>query len=103
MDGSDCIFSVKRHSSQGQVLVAACDCDILGKTFEEGDLQITVGEGFYGGEKVGPEMLRRLLEMANIVNLIGKKVVALAIEMGLVDEDCVIVIGGVPHAQILRL
>lgn len=103
IDSEDGVFSVKRHSSQGQVLVAACDTDILGKTFEEGDLQINVGEGFYGGDKVGPDALTELMESASIVNLVGDKVVALAIEQGLVDPDCVMNIGGVPHAQILRL
>jgi hypothetical protein len=103
VDADDGVFSVKKHSSQGQVLVAACDTDILGKTFEDEELQIFVGEGFYGGETVGPDMLLKLMDVANIINLIGEKVVRLAVEQGLVDEDCIMNIGGVPHAQILRM
>jgi len=103
MDDNDAEFSVKKHSSQGRVLVAACDTNILGKTFEDEELQICVGEGFYGGESVGPDMLLKIMEIANIINLIGEKVVNLAVEQGLVDEECIMNIGGVPHAQILRM
>lgn len=101
-DGGDDRFSVKRHISQGEVLVAACDADILGKTFEEGDLQIMVGEGFYGGENMDRKALIEALGLASCVNLIGERVVKLAVELGLVDDGCVIHIGGVPHAQVFR-
>ena len=96
-------FSVKSHVSQGEVLVAACDVDILGKTFEEGDLQIQVGEGFYGGERIDTDRMTEMIGLATILNLIGKRVVRLAIELGYVDEDAVMTIDGVPHAQVFVL
>jgi len=94
-------FSVKRHASQGHVLIAVCDLELLGKTIEEGDLCLEVRESFYGGERVHEGILRRLLEMCTMANLVGKRAVGLAIGMGLVDKDRVISIKGVPHAQVL--
>lgn len=96
------LFSVKRHISEGHILIAACDLDLLGKTLDDGDLCLEVRESFYGGEKVGPDILGRLLEMCTMANLVGKRAIALAIEMGIVDEDCVIYVKGVPHAQCLK-
>ena len=96
------LFSVKRHISEGHILIAACDLDLLGKTLEDGDLCLEVRESFYGGEKVGPDILGRLLEMSTMANLVGKRAIALAIEMGIVNEDCVIFVKGVPHAQCLK-
>jgi hypothetical protein len=96
------IFSVKKHISQGHILIAACDLELLGKTLEDGDLCIEVREGFYGGEKVDEAILYRLLEMSTMANLVGKKAVGIAIKMGLVDEECVITVKGIPHAQALK-
>jgi hypothetical protein len=98
---ADGLFSVKKHISQGHILIAACDLELLGKKLEDGDLCIEIHESFYGGEKVGADILRRLLEMSTMANLVGTRAVELALDMGLVAEDCVIVIKGVPHAQCL--
>ena len=96
------IFSVKKHISQGHILIAACDLELLGKTLEDGDICIDVREGFYGGERVDAAILSTLLEMSTMANLVGKRTVGLAIKIGLVDKECVIMIKGVPHAQTLR-
>jgi hypothetical protein len=98
----EALFSVKKHISQGHILIAACDHELLGKRLEDGDLCIEIHVGFYGGEKVGEDILRRLLEMCTMANLVGKRAVKLAIEMGLVDEDCVLTVKDVPHAQVLK-
>jgi hypothetical protein len=98
----EAFFSVKKHISQGHILIAACDHELLGKKLEDGDLCIEINEGFYGGEKVSMDILQRLLEMCTMANLVGKRVVRLAIEMGLVDEDCLLTVKGVPHAQVLK-
>jgi len=96
------LFSVKKHISQGHILIAACDLELLGKKLEDGELCLEIHEAFYGGEKVGASILARLLEMSTMANLVGKRAVRLALDMGLVDEDCVIVIKDVPHAQCLK-
>ena len=57
----------------------------------------------YDGERVGPDVLKKYLENATIANLVGEKTINCAIEMGLIDPDCVIKINGVPHAQMVRM
>ena len=44
-------------------------------------------------------MLKRHLELATVGNLVGKIAVKCAIEAGLVDEENVIMLDGIPHAQ----
>jgi hypothetical protein len=48
-------------------------------------------------------MLVNRLEMATVANLAGKRTLEIAIRRGFVEEGCVIVIGGVPHAQMARM
>ncbi|AIF68699.1 hypothetical protein PAP_01285 [Palaeococcus pacificus DY20341] len=94
---------VKVYHVQGEVLVAACDEELLGKTFREGELKLEVKERFYKGELVEADELGKLLEKATIVNLTGERCVDKAIELGYVDADRVLRIQGVPHAQIAKM
>ncbi|MBN1677211.1 MAG: DUF424 domain-containing protein [Candidatus Thermoplasmatota archaeon] len=92
---------VYRHGSE--VLVAACDSDILGKTFKSRGLKLHISEGFYDGEKADEDILVNRLEMATVANLAGRRTLEIAIRRGFVDDGCVIEIGGVPHAQMARM
>ena len=94
---------VKVYTTYGEVLLAACDEYLIGKKFEEGELQLEVSESFYGGQKVTPELFRKQLKIATIANLVGQDVIKIAQELGMIDDDCVLKIRGVPHAQIAKM
>jgi hypothetical protein len=97
------MISVKRHSTGNELLVAACDSAILGKRFEEGELCLELRAGFYDGERVDRRLFLEVLALATIANLAGEETVGAAVEAGMVDPECVIRIGGVPHAQLVRM
>lgn len=94
---------VKVYRVQGEVLVAACDEELLGKTFREGELKLEVKERFYKGELVEEDALAPLLREATIANLTGKRCVKKAVELGYIDSERVLRIDGVPHAQLVRM
>ena len=94
---------IKKYATQKEVLLAACDDDLLGKTFEEGELQLFISESFYGGERVSQEDFEKQLETATVVNLVGKRVIGIASKLGMIAEDGIIVIDNVPHAQIAKM
>lgn len=65
-------FRMKIYRVRGEVLVAVCDEDIVGKTFREKDLKIEVKEEFYGKESYDEEEVKRALRQATIANITGK-------------------------------
>ena len=85
------------------VLLAAYDAELLGKTLKEGKIVFHVNEKFYKGTKVTVEEAVELMKQCTIVNMVGKKIVKKAIEAGLVHPEAVLLIEGIPHAQIVRL
>jgi len=97
------MISIKIYKKGNDLLIGACDEELIGKKFEEGQFQIDVSKDFYDGERISPEVLKKYLEEATIANLVGEATVKVAIEMGLIDEDCVIKIKGIPHAQMVRM
>ncbi|OGS42511.1 MAG: hypothetical protein A3K67_07495 [Euryarchaeota archaeon RBG_16_62_10] len=97
------MICVKVYRQGQEMVVAACDSDILGKTFRSKDIKIHVSEGFYKGDDGDEELLINRLEMATILNLVGRRTVDIAVRHGFVDPACVLEIGGVPHAQMARM
>lgn len=92
----------ERETPKG-LLVSVCDRDVLGETFENGELSLTVTEEFYGGEEADEERVATTLARASVGNLVGERSVSLAVERGHVEEANVLEIDGTVHAQFLRM
>ncbi|HEX9710331.1 MAG TPA: DUF424 family protein, partial [Candidatus Thermoplasmatota archaeon] len=97
--------SVRTHRSRGQVVVAMCDADLVGRRLEEGELTVTLSEGFYAGETFDAEEtgLFNLLRGANSYNIFGEAAIQVALRYNLLDRSAVRMVGGVPHAQVYCL
>jgi hypothetical protein len=92
----------ERQTDRG-LLVTVCDPDVLGETFENGDVEFTVNEEFYGGDEADETAVRESLARANVANLVGVEVVELAIEEGYVEQANVLDLEETLHAQFMRL
>jgi len=88
------------HVDQGHRLLAACDKEILGKEFKEDELHLKVKEKFYCDEYVDKETFLRFLKTVDMANLVGELVVSAAVEAGYIDDEFVLRIEGIPHAQL---
>jgi hypothetical protein len=96
-------IAIKIYNQNGEVLLAACDEILLGKEFEEGELQLQVHTAFYDGFRVDEQGFLNQLGNSTIANLVGERVIQYALEAGFVSEDCIIRIQGIPHVQIYRM
>lgn len=93
------------HDTDQGLLVAVCDPDIVGDTFESGQVSLTVEEEFYAEEAdtADEATVVDALSRANIANIVGTRAVAVAIEHGLIEESAVLDLDGTRHAQLLRM
>ncbi len=96
------MFYYKIHKSCGKTLLAACDSELLGKTFEEGRRVLCISRDFYGGKKIGNGIVG-LFPKADIINISGSKIVSIALKNKWISGKGIIKIGKVPHAQIFVL
>ena len=85
------------------VLLAICDCNLLGRTLREGKIAFHIKDEFYNGRKANVDEAVGLINHSTIVNLVGKHCVEKAIAEGYIHPEAVIKIEGVPHAQIIKL
>jgi hypothetical protein len=86
-----------------EILVAACDVDVVGKIFEEDDLSLEVNPDFYCGDAAFLKDCDPVLIEATILNLVGTRIVGKAVELGLINPENILKIGDTVHAQMVRL
>ncbi|MEM0449671.1 MAG: DUF424 family protein [Methanomassiliicoccales archaeon] len=97
------MITLKVYRKKGETVLAACDKELLGKSFREGELKLEVHAAFYEGEDADEEMLVNRLMNASIANLVGERTIGIAVRHKMVHEECVIRIQGVPHVQMVRM
>jgi len=94
---------LKTYQQGAEVLIAICDCDILGKRFVEGDLSLEVSCEFFGREPASASDVEAALEGATMANFVGCRAVEHAIHLGYVVKENVLSIDGILYAQMVRM
>ena len=93
---------MKVHTRGPEVLVAACDERLLGRTLREGEVRLHVSP-FYEGERMTEAQFVEALRLATIGNFVGRETVDAAKRAGFVDDRGVLWIDGEPHAQMFAM
>src|SRR3989338_11484430 len=88
----------KKETPRGMLLVVT-DKAVFGKVFTQGNVQLDLTNSFYQGVEMEKEEVQKLLAEARYVHLTGKEAVQLGVELGLVDEQSVLYVQKVPHAE----
>lgn len=93
------------HRVRGEVVLAACDEELLGRDLPVGTSgrTVKVTSQFYGERVVQPEELRFALHRCTIANLLGPRVLAEAEREGVIAPGGHGLLGGVPHAEIIAM
>lgn len=92
---------VKKHTNpQGQIILAVCDDNLIGKKFEEGKKQLDLSNPFYDGDKKDEAEVLLMVEQAYIINAAGKVIIDLLKKEGYIQDEHVLHIDNIPHAQV---
>lgn len=94
---------LKTYKNGEHFLVAACDRELLGKNLQHGKVIVEISRAFYEGNEVSEMELQMALKKATTANLFGEKTVTCAVNLGIIDPESVVMIAGVPHAQVFRV
>ena len=97
------VIYLKLHQTRMGKILAACDANIVGKTFSEGEKYLDLGKykGFYGDKKATlGEFLAALKGDFSSANLVGRNVIAAAEEAKVLEKEDIMYVQNVPYAQI---
>lgn len=97
------MFWMKIHRVGMDVLIAICDEEILGKKIKWKNVEIEIRKEFYGGKRVNEKEVLDALREMTVGNFFGNRIVHLMIRKGIVKKENVIKIGGIAHAQYIKI
>jgi len=89
-----------------RTIVAIADADLVGKKFEEGSLQLDVKESFYKSEKLfsekeAIETIQDMIKEDATFNIVGEKSIRAALKAGVIEEEEIKRVDGIPFTLIL--
>ena len=95
---------IKIHTSYRKV-AAICDTDLIGKTFEEGNQSIFINPNFFKGDEKSQEEILKDIDILGAedatFNFVGKESVDTALKAGVIKQEGIREIQGVPIALVL--
>ena len=96
-------FSVKVSNYQKNTMLNICDVELLGKQISQDELNMKISESYYGEKLVDKEEAKSLLQNSSIINMVGKEIVSLSIELGIGTESGIKTISDIPFLIIFKV
>jgi len=97
------MFSARLINQKDVRMLNICDSDILGKTLTRDKFTLKVTENFYGKNNIEKEEAKELLKKCNSINMVGKEIISLSVNMGIGSEKGVKEIDGVPFLIVFKV
>ena len=97
------MFYARLIKHKGANMLNICDRDLLGKTLNRDNFSLKISEEYYAENVVEKEEAKDLLQKSDNINMAGKKIVDLAVNMGIGSQEGVKVIDGVPFLIVFKM
>ncbi len=97
------MFSARLIRHKDSNMLNICDRDLLGKTLNRDNFRLKISEKYYAEKIVEKEEARDLLQKSDNINMVGKEIIDLSVNMGIGSHKGVKVIDGVPFLIVFKM
>ena len=97
------MFSARVIDHNSTRMLNICDADLLGRTLNRDDFTLKISEKYYAQKVVEKEEAKDLLKRSNNINMVGKEIISLSVDMGIGTQDGVKEIDGVPFLVVFKM
>ena len=80
-----------------------CDSDLIGKTLKRDNFSLKIKEEYYADKIVEKEEAKDLLKGSDNINMVGKTIIDLSVDMGIGSEGGIKVIDGIPFLIVFKM
>ena len=95
-------FAARTTRYSDSLMISVCDAGLVGKILSQGEIVLSLSGDYFQQEVIGVNKAAELLKKCSIANLVGEKIVALAVSLGLAKEVSVKRICGIPFLMIFK-
>jgi uncharacterized protein len=94
-------LTVSEKSSPHGTILIITDTNLIGKTFSEGKLQLDLSQTFYQGSLKTISQVKELISKSRHLHVTGEQAIKLCLELHLIDQEKILVVDKIPHAQVV--
>lgn len=95
-------YGLRMMKYQSSTMINICDVELIGTKLEQGDFVINISREYFQQEIIEEFQAERLLRLCSIANLVGERIVKLAIDLRFAKEMSIKRISGVPFLMIFK-
>ena len=97
------MFSARLINHNDTLMLNICDADLLGRTLNRGNFTLKISEKYYAQKVVEKEEAKDLLRRANNINMVGKEIISLSVNIGIGSQEGVKEVDGIPFLIIFKM
>jgi len=97
------MFSARLVNHNDTNMLNICDIELLGRTLSKGDFTLKITDNYYKEKIVEKEEAKDLLRSSNSINMVGKEIVSLSVDMGIGSENGIKEIDGIPFLIVFKM
>jgi len=97
------MFAARLINHNDTLMLNICDADLLGRTLKRDNFTLNISEKYYAEKAVEKEEAKDLLRRSNNINMVGKGIISLSVNMGIGSQEGVKEIDGIPFLIIFKM
>ena len=97
------MFSARLVNHNDTSMLNICDAELLGRTLSNGNFTLKITDSYYTEKIVEKEEAKDLLRSSNSINMVGKEIVSLSVDMGIGSENGIKEIDGIPFLIVFKM
>ena len=97
------MFCARLINHNDTLMLNICDADLLGRTLNRGNFTLKISEKYYAQKVVEKEEAKELLRRSNNINMVGKEIISLSVNMGIGTQEGVKEIDGIPFLIVFKM
>ena len=97
------MFSARLVNHNDTSMLNICDAELLGRTLSKGGFTLKITDNYYAQKIVEKEEAKDLLRSSNSINMVGKEIVSLSVDMGIGSENGIKEIDGIPFLIVFKM
>ena len=97
------MFSARLITHKETNMLNICDSDLLGKTLNRDNFSLKISEEYYAEKTIEKEEAKDLLKQSDNINMVGKEIIDLSVNMGIGSQEGIKVIDGIPFLIVFKM
>ena len=97
------MFSARLINHKDTCMLNICDTELVGRTLDRGGFTLKISEKYYAEKVVDKEEAKDLLKRSNSINMVGKEIISLSVNMNIGSRAGVKEIDGIPFLIVFKM